>query len=115
MENKKTTKNDKREASPVTILKERGQTPISVTLVFKSGAVVQLKDVTYKEVTWTSGTEIDPMANGLLFERNGRQAIFSFNKTGQYHEFHQIAGTPKPPLINAYYTPNILLDAIIFD
>jgi hypothetical protein len=113
MGNEKILKNVTDEESPVTISEPRG--PISVTLVFKSGAVVQLKDVTYKEVTWASGTVIDPMANGILFERKGTPAVISFNNAGQYHEYYQMSGAPQPPLINAYYAPNILLDAIIFD
>ncbi|MGA6121639.1 hypothetical protein [Sphingobacterium anhuiense] len=113
MKKEKIVKSGKGEESPVTILEQGG--PISVTLVFKSGAVVQLKNVTYKEVSWTSGTVKDPMANGILFERNGSPAMLSFNETGQYHEYYQGSGTPKPPVSNAYFAPNILLDAIIFD
>lgn len=113
MADKKVVKSSKGKEAPVTISEPRG--PISVTLVFKSGAVVQLKDVTYKEVTWSSGTVIDPMANGILFERKGVPAMLSFNKTGQYHEYYQASGAPPPPTVNAYYAPNILLDALILE
>lgn len=82
---------------------------MSVTLVFKSGAVATLEKVSYYEITFAAGYEPDIMCNGLVFTRNKRPVLLTFNSKGAYQAYSASDNKMYP------FTPNTLVDAIIFN
>lgn len=97
-----------------------GQT---ITLVFKSGAVVKVNNVMIAEQAHTGPNSV-PMSSGLLIMRavNGdpprpyKPLLYSFDKDGRY-SITELAGQgPQGPIYSTtYLTPNALLDALIFE